>query len=146
MNKNTFVETVSILLILLFTYTSISKFINHENFKTAVGTVPFIYPYSSFFSYAVPSIELITVGILIKSRLLGLYAGSVLMLLFTLYVFFVLNFARHIPCSCGGVIKYMTWQQHMVFNTAVTVLSILAAWTGQTIKRKPDNSKLTLSN
>lgn len=146
MNKHTFVEAVSIFLILLFTYTSISKFINHDNFKTAVGTVPFIYHYSSFFSYAVPSIELITVGLLIKSRLLGLYTGSLLMLLFTLYVFFVLNFARHVPCSCGGIIKYMTWQQHMVFNIAVTVLSILATWIDKSIQKQPNNPKLTLSN
>jgi hypothetical protein len=41
------------------------------------------------------------------------------MLLFTVYLAWMIQFAAHLPCNCGGVISSMSWKQHIVFNTMV---------------------------
>ena len=52
-----------------------------------------------------------------KTRTAALYASLVLMLAFTVYaVLILLHFFTYVPCSCGGVIKRLTWKQHLVFN------------------------------
>jgi hypothetical protein len=48
------------------------------------------------------------------------------MLLFTGYVYTILQFADHIPCSCGGLISALSWSQHLLFNTVITILTLVA--------------------
>jgi putative oxidoreductase len=61
-----------------------------------------------------------------RTRLAGFYASLALMIVFTIYTgIILLHFFRYIPCSCGGVIKKLTWKQHLVFNLFFVVLSIL---------------------
>jgi putative oxidoreductase len=45
------------------------------------------------------------------------------MLLFTFYILYMLLFEKHLPCSCGGVLKEMTWKQHLVFNLFFTAIA-----------------------
>jgi hypothetical protein len=50
------------------------------------------------------------------------------MFLFTIYVGLMISFAPHLPCSCGGVIKQMSWKQHLTFNTFFTALALFGIW------------------
>jgi len=61
-----------------------------------------------------------------RTRLPGLIASFILMTLFTIYTGSVLlHFFAYVPCSCGGVIRKLSWPQHMVFNLFFVALSVL---------------------
>lgn len=119
---------VSLLLVTLFTYAAVSKLIDYEKFRFQLGRSPFISEYTSLISWAIPSVELIIASLLIvdKSRIIGLYLSFALMLLFTGYIYAMLHFSYFIPCSCGGVLASMSWNQHLVFNAVFTLLPLLA--------------------
>jgi putative oxidoreductase len=54
------------------------------------------------------------------------YASLFLMSAFTIYTVAILFHAfRYIPCSCGGVIRKLTWPQHLFFNLFFVGISIL---------------------
>ncbi|MDX1365731.1 MAG: hypothetical protein R3243_16110, partial [Arenibacter latericius] len=48
-----------------------------------------------------------------------------LMILFVGYTVAVLFFAPTLPCSCGGIISLLSWEQHLVFNLVFLLLSIV---------------------
>jgi hypothetical protein len=67
---------------------------------------------------------LISLMLVIKrTRLFGLYASFFLMSLFTAYLTIMLNFSYYIPCSCGGVLEYLSWDQHILFNAFFIVIA-----------------------
>ena len=53
-----------------------------------------------------------------------LFVAFLLMSLFTLYtIAILLHFFSRVPCSCGGVIRMLTWPQHLVFNIGFTMIA-----------------------
>lgn len=79
--------------------------------------------------WAVPAVELLTAGLLIstRTRIMGISASITLLVSFTVYIALIkLNFFGHVPCSCGGVISKLSWEQHFVFNIFFIVLSGIA--------------------
>lgn len=135
MKKNIFIETISIFLIILFTYTAFSKLLSYEKFKITLEQSPMIRSVEfgpSLTAFLIPIIELVAVICLVipKLRIRGLYISSFLMLFFTVYVFIMLTFynSHDRPCSCGGVLQVMKWQTHLIFNAVVTLCSFVALW------------------
>jgi cytochrome b561 len=90
--------------------------------------------------WSIPFIEVLIAIALIfeKSRLPALYASMALMLMFTIYsVAILLHAFKYVPCSCGGVIRKLTWPQHLVFYLFFVVISI----TGIILKKQePENA------
>lgn len=128
MNSKRVVEIISYLLILLFVYAAVSKLLSFERFILQIGQSPILFPYATVLALVVPSIELL-VSILLATdrfRLLGLYASFTVMLVFTFYIAAILQFSQHIPCSCGGVLEFLGWKAHLVFNAAFVLLSVTA--------------------
>lgn len=122
------VQVIAGLFILLFLYTATSKLADHQTFQLQMSKSPFITNYANLLVWLVPVVE-IGVALLLmfpKTILQGLFASFGLMTLFTLYVFGILHFSQEIPCSCGGIVSAMSWQQHLVFNCVLVVLSIIA--------------------
>jgi hypothetical protein len=124
-------EIICLLFFALFLYTAVSKAIDIERFKWALGKSPLFKNFKAWMPYPVIGIELIVAVLLLwpKARLTALYASMGLMGLFTAYVIFVLQFSRvshHLPCSCGGVISQMNWSQHLFFN----ILFLGLSWLG----------------
>lgn len=114
------------LLILLFVYTALSKLDGLSQFRAVLLQSPLLSNRSQFFSLAIPVTELFVAFLLFfpRTRLWGFYGAFALMLLFTLYITYMLNFTPHLPCSCGGVLKQLTWKQHLIFNIVFTFLSL----------------------
>jgi putative oxidoreductase len=129
MKKNTLVEIISALLIILFVYTGVSKFLNYDNFVMTLDEVFHLDWLTRPIAIIVPILEILISFALLTSRhrQFGLYTSFVLLLTFTLYVGFILNFAGHVPCSCGGIIRQLSWKQHLIFNTLFTIISFLGA-------------------
>lgn len=132
--KKTVVLFVSLCVCLLFTYAAVTKLADYGNFRFGLSESPFISPFASVLAWMVPATELLIVALLLvpATRLAGLYAASILMLLFTLYIAAMLLFAMDIPCSCGGVLESMSWPVHLVFNSLFVLLGV----TGIVVERK----------
>jgi uncharacterized membrane protein YphA (DoxX/SURF4 family) len=129
MLKRTIPSVVALLLVVLFLYTGVSKLMDYTVFKEQIAGSPILAPVAPFIAWALPLVEFaVAVALFIPAwRLWGLYASSVLMLLFTGYIAAILSFSEELPCSCGGILQEMSWQQHLVFNITFTILSIVSA-------------------
>jgi hypothetical protein len=125
--KETLLEIISFLLVLLFVYTAVSKLVDYATFKHQLSQSPFITDFSNEIAWSIPAGEiLIALALLYKPvRLLGLYGSLFIMTMFTAYIFAMLRFSYDIPCSCGGVLSKMTWGQHFWFNLFFVSLSIV---------------------
>jgi hypothetical protein len=135
-NKAVITDIISALFILLFVYTATTKLIDHDNFKAVLAQSPLIGKTANILSWLLPILELFTAMLLFipSIRKWGFASSLILMLIFTLYMSYMISFAKNLPCSCGGVISLMTWSQHLVFNIFFTTLAAIALWL--TLKNK----------
>jgi uncharacterized membrane protein YphA (DoxX/SURF4 family) len=120
-------ETVCLLYVLLFVYAAVSKLLDFENFQIQLGQSPLLSPFASWVSWLVPSIELIIAVLLLipKWRVIVLFAACSLMMMFTTYIFIILNYSSFVPCSCGGILEKMGWREHLFFNGCFVLLAVL---------------------
>jgi len=124
-----YVQVITCLLILLWVYAAMSKLLNYEQSRSQMLNQVFTQTTAKLLVWAVPFTELL-LGVLLsflKTRLIGLYGSLVMLVGFTIYIGLVMNntFGR-IPCSCGGVLNKMNWEQHLVFNIVFVILTISA--------------------
>lgn len=140
MKRPLIANTICVLLIVLFVYTSLNKLYGLEQFRAVLLQSPLLSTRSRFFSLSIPITELFISLLLFfpQTRLWGFYGAFALMLLFTLYITYMLNYTPHLPCSCGGVLKQLSWKQHLVFNVVFTLLSL----TGILLQKKRPGSSM----
>lgn len=124
--KGILVDIICYLFVLLFLYAATSKLMDYDKFQLQIGKSPIITDFASVLVWLVPGLEIvISVMLLIeRTRMLGLFAAFTLMLLFTFYIYAILHFSDSIPCSCGGVLEKMSWNQHLIFNIAFVLLGL----------------------
>jgi putative oxidoreductase len=139
-------EICSALLILLFIYTGASKLLDMERFVSEVNNQPVPGSLKPFLAWGLPVLEIIIAICLLfdRWRSIGFFGSMTLMFLFTAYTALVLlRVFNRIPCSCGGVIRQLTWPQHLVFNI---FFSFIAVWgyikhtQGHKIQNAPDKN------
>jgi putative oxidoreductase len=120
-------DILSALFILLFVYTAITKLVERESFNTILRQSPLIGTASNTLSFLLPTIELITALLLFipSVRMWGFASSFFLMVIFTFYITYMILFTPNLPCSCGGVLAYMTWKEHLVFNIFFTALAAI---------------------
>lgn len=70
------------------------------------------------------------------SRSVALYASFTLMVMFTAYIYIILNFSDFVPCSCGGVLEKLSWTQHLIFNIFFIILAGIAVFIKARYKTK----------
>jgi len=144
MLKRTIPSIIALLFVVLFLYTGISKLMEYSVFKEQIAASPILAPVAPFIAWALPLAEFaVAIALFIPAwRLWGLYASFVLMLLFTGYIAALLSFSEELPCSCGGILQEMSWQQHLVFNIVFTLLAVA----GALLERKRRKAKPTDNN
>jgi putative oxidoreductase len=128
MKRKIIIEIISSLLILLFLYASVSKWLDFKLFIGEMNNQPFPNWITPYLVWSIPFIEvIIAIGLIFeKTRTPALYASLVLMSAFTIYTVAILFHAfKYIPCSCGGVIRKLTWPQHLFFNLFFVGISLL---------------------
>lgn len=113
---------------LLYLYAAASKLLDYENFRVQLGQSPLLSAFAGPVSWAVPAIEIIISIMLLseKFRTAGLFLAFGLMAMFTAYIYIMLNYSSYVPCSCGGVLEKMTWDQHLIFNLGFVILGAVA--------------------
>lgn len=118
MKKNAIIEIISFLFVFLFLYAAVSKLIDYQKFRAQLGQSPMLTSFADWVSWIVPAVEIgiSTMLVFPRWRLLGLYAAFSLMVMFTAYIVMITKFSEYVPCSCGGILQNMTWNQHLLFN------------------------------
>jgi putative oxidoreductase len=126
--NRTFLNITTFFFALLFTYAAINKIITFDTFELDLMKSPITGPIAKPLSYILPIVELLVAIFLLLPRknILGFYLTLLLMVVFTFYVAYLLLFAPELPCHCGGLLRQMTWTQHLIFNSSLTVLSAIA--------------------
>ena len=127
MKRSTAVEIISILFMILFLYTGISKLMEYPVFKEQIAVSPLLSPVAPVIAGGLPFLEFLLVVLLMipRWRLKGLYASTALMMAFTVYIIAMMIFADHLPCSCGGVLAGLSWGQHIIFNSGFIGLGVI---------------------
>lgn len=115
------------LFVVLFVYAAVSKLLDFEIFRTQLAQSPFLSPFTKLLSWVVVIAELLIACLLCirKTRLLALYMSLFLMILFTIYIAIILNFAANVPCSCGGVLEALGWKEHLIFNGSFIGIALI---------------------
>jgi hypothetical protein len=122
------INFIATLFIFLFTYTAVNKLVSFASFRYNLSHSPWIGSYSSCIAVLIPFLELAIVVLLFipKTKLAGLYASLCLMGIFSLYIGYALVSGSKLPCSCGGIIQRLSWQQHFWVNLVLTFMAVLA--------------------
>ncbi|EMR00915.1 MauE/DoxX family redox-associated membrane protein [Cesiribacter andamanensis] len=127
MTRNDRLLYLSLPLIGLFAYTALSKLLAPEVFREALLNQPLPEGLSLSLVWAIPLAELLAVGLLLYApwRKWGFVLSGGLMLLFTGYVsLVVLGYLGERPCSCGGILERLSWEQHLLVNLLFYTLSL----------------------
>tara|TARA_R100000353_G_scaffold175198_2_gene144930 strand:- start:32872 stop:34332 length:1461 start_codon:yes stop_codon:yes gene_type:complete len=127
---------------MVFVYAAISKLLDFETFSFQLAQSPLISAYAGIIAWLVPGIELVIAVLLLipKLKKIAFYATFTIMVMFTAYIFIILNFSDYIPCSCGGILETMSWTQHLIFN----ILLILVAGVVLLLGSRKELKKTTL--
>jgi len=127
MKKINFLDIILVLFAVLFVYAAVSKLLTYDEFKVQISKSPLIMHHSWWISWLVPTIEIVVAALLFvpKAQLFALYGAFSLMFIFTIYIGFMLAFTPDLPCSCGGILSSMGWQEHLIFNIGFTILAVI---------------------
>lgn len=127
LKRSYLLDAIYIAFSLLFLYSAFSKLLEYDLFRSQIGKSPLIIEHASWISVLIPALEVcIAIAFFVnRLKLIALFASFWLMFLFTLYIIFLLNFSPYVPCSCGGVLNGLGWEEHLVFNIAFTLLAIV---------------------
>ncbi|WP_316814101.1 MauE/DoxX family redox-associated membrane protein [Pedobacter heparinus] len=138
--KRMIIDIICYLFVLLFVYAAVNKVLEYQKFKSQIGQSQLLTAYAGFLAWFIPSIELLIVILLLIERtiLIGLYAAFTIMLLFTCYIAVMLTMAANVPCSCGGILQKLGWEEHLIFNSVFVILGYLGITLQMKIRKKPD--------
>jgi len=138
-HQNNILKASSILLILLWSSTGLSKILEHTEFTKQI-TIILGEDLSKPVSIAIPSLELLA-AITIpfqNTRTFGLYLSLILMAAFTAYVILVLTgYFGPAPCTCGGIITALSWRAHLAVNFILLLIVVYSLFTLKKERRQP---------
>lgn len=126
-----YVDLVVWAAIFLFVFLGLSKFLNLNALRHDMLNQPIPYGLARVLMWLIPACEIMLSLILVFRRLrtVGLWGSFVLVLIYTLYTGLVLiHFFDYVPCSCGGILKFLSWSQNLVFDCIVLILVGLALY------------------
>jgi len=119
---------LAVLLLMLWGYAAVSKISEYDKFVLQMQLAPI--PLMKFFGptlgWLIPAIELALVCMLLTDRFrkLGLWLSFMLLLVFEIYIAAMLLSGLELPCTCGGLISKLQWNEHLVFNAVFMLISI----------------------
>lgn len=122
---------ITALLIILYSYTALSKLATLQVFRTQLRMQPFPDELIGPLTVLIPVTELIATALLLRitTRIYGFYLSAAMMLVFTGYICLVLlDVFGKTPCSCGGVLQQMGFGAHLLFNLFFLAISLIGIY------------------
>ncbi|WP_316791474.1 MauE/DoxX family redox-associated membrane protein [Pedobacter frigoris] len=140
MRKETFIDIIAYALVLLFLYTALSKLFTYSFYLHDLQRSPWLGSLALPISIIIPGAEILSSVLLLMpaKRKIGLMFSLILMTIFTIYVAVVLGFSEELPCTCGGIIRELSWPQHLIFNIFFTALATIG-WVMSRRSGTPEN-------
>ncbi|MGX5816763.1 MauE/DoxX family redox-associated membrane protein [Chitinophaga lutea] len=140
MKRETALNLIAYAFILLFVYTALSKWFTYDIYLYDLQRSPELGFAAGAISILIPGAELTAAALLLfsRTRRSGFWLSLLLMTAFTLYVAYVILFASKWPCTCGGIIRDLSWPQHLAFNIVFTLLAVL----GLRLSRRGDGGRM----
>lgn len=139
-NKSLINSLLQGLVFILFLYSGFTKVLRFDLFVNNLDKSVFLEQLNTH----VIAILIISIEFLIPALLLfrstlnaGYQISFFLLLIFTGYILLILNFSPYIPCSCGGLIEYLSWKQHIVFNCVFLLILLYLIFSGKKNNPKP---------
>ena len=129
MNRKRITGVIPGLLVLLFMYTGADKLFGLDSFTYSMYNQPIPHGLAFFLARLIPVVEILTALCLLfpATQRIGLYSSFILLFIFSIYIALILlHFFRKIPCSCAGIFRRITWQQHLWINLFLLALTGLA--------------------
>lgn len=126
--KEISLNSINFLLILLWTYAAVSKLSDYQTSRDEMSNQALPPRLEEILVWAIPLVELTTASLLLFSptRLKGTLLSLFLLVTFTLYIVLVkLNFFDYVPCSCGGIISKLSWEEHFYFNLSFLAIATI---------------------
>ncbi|HEY4064972.1 MAG TPA: MauE/DoxX family redox-associated membrane protein [Puia sp.] len=127
MKREIIINLLASVLIFLFLYTFVSKFINYHEFKDSMLGQPLPTWMKPFLLYGLPAAEVVTALLLAApvTRRIGFVGSLVLMTGFTIYVGMgAAHLFNEVPCSCGGIFTHMSWTNHFYINIGFVLIAL----------------------
>lgn len=128
MKKPSIILLLSIPLIILWSYTAISKVSDFPHFRTQMMKQVFSEGIAEALAFTLPLTELIVAGLLCfaLTRIYGFVFSALLLLSFSIYIALILaGVFGKTPCSCGGVLAQLGWGEHLLFNLVFLALALI---------------------
>lgn len=128
MKTETKLKLLAALIAAMFFYASLSKLSDYALNLYQMKSQIFPVWMAMILAWLIPVIELfVALGLLFRPiRLRAFYAAFALLLLFSIYIVIAMSGAfGRIPCSCGGILKNMTYWNHLIFNLTFMFLAVL---------------------
>ena len=139
MKKSLFLDIICCLLIALFFYAALSKWVNFDTFQGDMGKQPLPSWFTRLLIWLLPPIEIVIAFLLMfdRTKLVALLASLVLMGAFTVYTAAaIFNVFPSRPCGCGGIIRELSWTQHFYFNLFFVAISFIGISLQKQLKKK----------
>src|SRR5690349_10903639 len=93
------VQVAACCLVLLFVYAGLSKLLDYSLFRSELGRSPYVTGIASLLSWLIPGGELMLAAALSfrRTRLAAFYTSFFLLILFTGYIYMMLNYSPYLP-------------------------------------------------
>ena len=132
------ISIISYFFILLFVYAAVSKILDFENFQIQIAQSPLLSTYAGITSYALIIAELLISFCLIlpRYRIYGLYSSLGLMTSFTIYIYLIIHYSEFVPCSCGGILEKLGWDEHLIFNIGCVIMAAIGIYLSVKLKQR----------
>lgn len=135
MKRRWIAHTASAILGFVLLYTAQSKLFNYNRYVHQMEIQPLPLWLTPILPWLLPTVEimismLLIVGIFnVVIQKYALLVSVALLSTFTVYVGLVLfKVFAWTPCSCGGVLDSLTWEQHVIFNLSLIALGLLGLY------------------
>lgn len=141
--KHIIANSISIFLIIFWLYVGLEKAWSWKNFELSLHQQPLPAWSVGILFWLVPLIEIVT-GVLLAFRISKLkrlgYWGSILLLTaFTIFIGLgVAGVYEKMPCHCSSIFNDLSWEQHLVINLILLMVSIVGLYLTQ-LKPTPPN-------
>lgn len=128
--KSYYFEVIEYMVLFIFLFSVVDKIINFSEFHVRFARIEIISQYKLwYFSVGIIGMEIlgITLFLIDKFRLLGLYVFFSLLFIFSIHLFQIISNNAD-ACSCGGIFDFISLPQHLLVNIICLVLLIFSIW------------------
>lgn len=116
------------LIFILFLYSAFSKVSKFDLFVNNLDKSPFFANTNTFYIAIIIIVTEFLIPIVLffnRTTKLGYLLSFLLLLVFTGYIIMIMTLSPYLPCTCGGVLEVLSWNQHIYFNLFFMILSFI---------------------